>query len=70
MKKNMKGLTLPGGDIAAPPAAGPAGDHIEYVYYMYSVFAWFLQQFLSTGQAVCEVFVTLTTRYVSLEQFC
>lgn len=32
MKKNMKGLTLPGGDIAAPPAAAPTGDHIEYVY--------------------------------------
>ncbi|XP_052697096.1 dual specificity mitogen-activated protein kinase kinase 1-like isoform X2 [Crassostrea angulata] len=29
MKKNMKGLTLPGGDIAAPPAAAPTGDHIE-----------------------------------------
>lgn len=32
MKKNMKGLTLPGGDIAAPPAAAPTGDHIEYVF--------------------------------------
>lgn len=42
MKKNMKGLTLPGGDIAAPPAAAPTGDHIEYVsilsYQYYNVF--------------------------------
>lgn len=37
MKKNMKGLTLPGGDIAAPPAAAPTGDHIEYVYSVVSI---------------------------------
>ncbi|XP_048734918.1 dual specificity mitogen-activated protein kinase kinase 1-like isoform X2 [Ostrea edulis] len=29
MKKNMKGLTLPGGENTTPPASGPAGDQLD-----------------------------------------